>query len=271
MEDQTIEKVFPAGEHPAIKLSNIAGKVIITGSPISEIRVEARKHNNGDVESTIINMNQQEDGCVVIKVEHEQGLLDGLLLRRLCSVDFDIQAPQNCIVEASVISADLEAFNLESDLKFNSVSGEMDLENLRGDLSISTVSGEVEASGLHGNLHIKTVSGDVSMEDSNLVDLKLSTVSADVSLDSAVHLEGSYHLSSVSGDIDWDIPEDTSCRFHSSTISGGIYIETMGGKQRMKGRKYQTLTLGSGGPDIHLSSVSGDLRIRSALAVPTMS
>ena len=270
MSDHTIEEVFSAGENPALKLSNIAGHVTITGAMTSEIRVEARKHNDGDAANTKIHIEQKADGCVEVKVEYEQGLLDGLLSRKFCSVDFDIQVPHNCKVDASVVSADLEALHLEGGLSFSSVSGEMELEDLKGDLSISTVSGDVEASDLHGKLHLNTVSGDVSVDDSELPGLRLSTVSADVSLDTGIAPEGSYHLSSVSGNIDWRVPENTSCRFHSSTLSGHITIDAAGVTQRTKDGKHRSLTLGSGGPDIHLSSVSGNLRVHTTLVAPAV-
>lgn len=271
MSDYDIEKTFAAGDHPALKLSNIAGMVTITGAPISEIRVEAHKHRDAHASQTVVKIEQQADGLVEIKVEPLLGPLSFLTSSKVCSVDFDIEVPHACRVDASVVSADLDASGLQGSISISGVSGELDLEDLQGDLAVTTVSGILQADRLVGTLNLSTVSGNVSLASSDLRTLKLSTVSGDVDLETAVHPEGHYRLSSVSGSVDWTVPYGTACRVKMSSISGMILADTSGaastsGAARSSARaERRTLTLGEGGPEISLSTVSGDLHIRTAL------
>jgi DUF4097 and DUF4098 domain-containing protein YvlB len=157
---------------------------------------------------------------------------------------------------------------LQGDLQASGVSGELELENLDGAISISTVSGEVDASNLLGNLHLSTVSGDVTLEHSDLQSLKLSTISARVEIETAIHPDGVYRLSTISGDIDWLMPEDPACRVKSSAISGRVVVASPGTRTHHTSGKRHSLILGEGGPDVILSSISGDLKIHTSIATP---
>jgi len=147
-------------------------------------------------------------------------------------------------------------------------------------LSARSVSGDVEARGLRGPVDARSVSGDVHVASAG--EVSASSVSGDVFASMGRIPTRGVSFRSVSGDVTLELPAGTDADFSARTISGEIDSDfpiTLQGRQgrgrdrdddddrgwpRVRVRVGQDMhgTLGRGGPDLSVSTVSGDINLR---------
>lgn len=133
-------------------------------------------------------------------------------------------------------------------------------------VSAGTVSGNVDVTGAHGDVDVRSVSGDVRLDHLHATAIRATSVSGDVDV-TADELTGRGDLTfrSVSGDVTLNVPKDFAADLSMTTVSGDINSDfpiTLGGNNRMSRRRLQA-RIGAGGRRLDVSTVSGDLRIRS--------
>jgi DUF4097 and DUF4098 domain-containing protein YvlB len=123
-------------------------------------------------------------------------------------------------------------------------SGEADLTLMvpaNAHVELETVSADVSAQNLRGPLKIKTVSGAAQLQLSSS-EVSVQTVSGDITLRGASHAT---FAKSVSGDI------------HLAGIQDKLAAETVSGNVQVDGGRFS---------EVHLKSVSGDMRLDASLA-----
>ena len=125
------------------------------------------------------------------------------------------------------------------------------------------VSGDVEAEGLRGTVDARSVSGDVRLSTSGYGEA--STVSGEIfaSLGSG-RWPGELDFRTVSGDITLELPARTSTEVRVETMSGEIHSDFPLDVERRSMRRRARGTLGEGGRELYLTTLSGDVRLRRA-------
>lgn len=129
----------------------------------------------------------------------------------------------------------------------------------------STVSGDIELTGAHGDITAGSVSGDVKLDHLHATSVRVSTVSGDIDVRvDELTGRGDFSFHSVSGDVSLEVPRDFGAELSMSTVSGDIDSDfpiTIG-NGRMS-RRSVNARIGGGGRRLDVSTVSGDLRIRT--------
>ncbi|HEX2095229.1 MAG TPA: DUF4097 family beta strand repeat-containing protein [Longimicrobiaceae bacterium] len=122
------------------------------------------------------------------------------------------------------------------------------------------VSGDVEAEGLRSNVEARSVSGDIRLSTSGYGEA--STVSGEIfaALGSAAW-QDELDFSTVSGDITLELPARTSAEVRVETLSGEIDSDFPLEVERRNVRRRARGTLGSGGRELYLTTLSGDVRL----------
>lgn len=145
------------------------------------------------------------------------------------SVDFEVRVPADVVFEGTMVSGDVRAEGLRSDVRATTVSG---------DVFVAT-------SGVGWG---KTVSGDIEirMGSVDFGDLDFATVSGDIVLHLPPGVGAEVDFESLSGDFETDFPIEVSRR-------RGRFVGS-----EVEGR------LGAGGPRLSFKTVSGDVRLRRA-------
>lgn len=125
------------------------------------------------------------------------------------------------------------------------------------------VSGDVEAEGLRGSVDARSVSGDVRLSTSGYGEA--STVSGEIfaSLGSG-RWPGELDFRTVSGDITLELPARTSTEVRVETMSGEIHSDFPLDVERRSLRRRARGTLGEGGRELYVTTLSGDVRLRRA-------
>ena len=119
-------------------------------------------------------------------------------------------------------------------LSATSVAGEISAEQIQSDVNVTMVSGRVLVAGAGFPVRVTSVSGDVRIE-----------VPANTNAD--------FQATTLSGDIESDVP--LSSRTRNVRLPDGQRIDGFGPKN-------VRATIGSGGPDLHVTTVSGDIELR---------
>lgn len=295
-----LHREIPVGEAPALYLSNISGKIIIRSHAQEKITLNALKvikTSNLEKAQELaekIKIEIEVDGEKInIRTEYPRsGFLRGFsawvnyeisvppktqLNIKTTSADAEIEGVEQKI-RVNTVSGDLQAEMIKGNINFTSVSGDLFLQDIQGDLFLKGTSSDVESEGIKGDIRIDCVSGDIELcringdidasTTSGDMDieqdrggLNLGTISGDIEVRTKISPESEYNIETTSGEIFFYLPEDSDagleCESHSGSIKTRIPLKLLS-----TSRNYLDGELGSGGPRIHLSTVSGDIQVR---------
>ena len=231
----------PVAAGNTVSVRNISGDVKITPSTSGRVEVLGFKQGNGRALDRIrADVKQTSRGIIVcVLYDSSTDCDDNHSDRRgwrdddngNASIDLEVAVPTNLVVEAT------------------SVSGDVDVSGAHGDITAGSVSGDVHLDHLHANsIEAHSVSGGV-----------------EVSVDELTG-RGDFKFHSVSGDVTLSVPRDFGADLSMTTVSGDIDSDfpiTIGGTGRVNRRSVNG-RIGSGGRKLDVSTVSGDLRLRTA-------
>lgn len=233
--DFHFERRLSAGQR--VHARNINGNVTVTPSSSGRVEIVGVRHGR-NADRLTAQVTETSDGLVVCVVRLDSDdECDGNGYHQHSddnhdwgsgSVNLEIRLPSGVEVDASSVSGNVSVAGAEGDVRATSVSGDVRLERLRASsVEARTVSGEIEASieslSGRGSLSFKSVSGDVNLQLPRSLDADLS-------------------MSSVSGQLDSD------------------FQLTLGGRTS---RRRIEARIGRGGRDLDVTTVSGDVRLRT--------
>lgn len=228
---------IPAGK--TVEVKGVRGTIRALPASGSEVEVVAtRRGGRSDPESVRIEVVPHDGGVTVCAVyprgtrsrdegynRCEPGDWRGLNVQdNDVAVDFTVRVPAGVRLAARNVSGDVAAEGLRGYVEARSVSGDVRISTT-GFGEASTVSGGIHAtlgsSGWSGDLDFRTVSGDVTLE----LPARVST---------------EVRLETMSGDIRSDFP---------------LEVERRQMRRRVRG------TLGDGGRELHVTTLSGNVRL----------
>lgn len=222
-----------------LEIRGITGSVLAERAPGATARVTARKRGRPtDLDEVEIRMSETPDGYTVCAIygrpangtdcrdpvghddhENRNRSID-------VEVEFVVQVPAGVEFIGTMVTGDVRAEDLESDVTATSVTG---------DVVVSTT----------GSVRANSVSGDLDIEAGRLVgNQRFHTVSGDITLYLPPDVDADLRFESLSGDLDADFDLDVSRD-----------------ERRWVGSRVRA-TLGDGGPSLVLKTVSGDVRLR---------
>jgi len=174
------------------------------------------------------------------------------------SIDYEIQAPPDAYLDAG------------------SGSGNVSDEGVGANAKLSTGSGSIQATGLQGGFTVGTGSGNIYAEQVGAGDVKASTGSGSIELK---NLHGGLQAGTGSGNIKVDGTPAAPWRLHTgsgsveiwtnnaglildaSTGSGSIHSDRDIVSHGTMDRHHVKGAIGGGGPEVHISTGSGSIRV----------
>lgn len=130
-------------------------------------------------------------------------------------------------------------------------------------LAAHNVTGDVDAEGMRGYVDARSVSGDVRISTTGFGEA--STVSGEiVAVLGSGGWSGDLDFRTVSGDITLELPARTSTEVRVETMSGDIESDFPLDVERRSMRRRARGTLGQGGRELYVTTLSGDVRLRRA-------
>ena len=198
-----------------LRLHLPAGRIDITtwDEPTADVQVEPLDGSAAAAElaaSVKQQLRDRPDGGheLLIETPGRKGILG---FRREPELLFRISAPHGTHVVAETASADVDGRGRFGGFEVKTASGDVTVEETTGDVTLKTVSGDVDLTTAGAGARINTVSGDVQI-GSVAGDAVLNLVSGDVHVGEA---GASISVKSVSGDVDLDAVRRGEVRLQS--------------------------------------------------------
>jgi len=144
----------------------------------------------------------------------------------------------------------------------NDVQVDFRIELPRGvDFTGRTVNGEVDARNLESDVRAITVNGDIDVSTTGFAEAETVNGSIDAIV-GARELGVGASFSTVNGSITLDLDDEVDANLDASWLNGGFESDlpfTLEGRMSRRSAKGR---LGNGGPELELSTVNGSIRIR---------
>jgi len=123
-------------------------------------------------------------------------------------------------------------------------------------LYLSTIGGRVDVAGVEGLVRMDSIAGRVTAAGVRAADL--SSIAGGLSLTLAPLGSRGVSLSSIVGGVELNFPRSANADVRISSVQGNVASDWPG----RSGSERQSYRLGSGGPNVSISSVIGEVRIR---------
>ncbi len=209
-------------------LNGISGNVTITGMPgassviiTGEKRVQSESDEDAQtfLQELTVNVDELPNE---VRVETDRPQCNE---GRNYIVDYTITLPDFLKTQVNIISGDVTADAMESDLVLNNLSGDITITNIHGSADIDMFNGTIEA--------------EVTLP-----------------------LNGKIDLNTFDGDINLSIPENTSAEFSATVANGTISVTNLDLLNKVETSTSQRGRLGSGQGSISLKAgQSGDIDV----------
>ena len=222
----------------AIEIKGVNGGIFVEAGTGSEVQVLARKSAR----------RSDPDEVTIEVVEHADGVT-------LCAVYPTPRgsSPNQCG----------PGENGRMNTKNNDVEVEFTVRVPAGVRFIGrTVNGSIEARGLKGDVEAYTVNGSIGVATRGVA--RATTVNGSIDAEMGAAVADAVEFETVNGGITLTVPAGTGAEVRASTVNGDISTDfplTVRGKFS---RRSITGTIGRGGPQLNMSTVNGDIRLRSA-------
>ncbi|HVF30399.1 MAG TPA: DUF4097 family beta strand repeat-containing protein [Pyrinomonadaceae bacterium] len=230
-ETEKFEQNYPISRNGNVSVSNVNGSITVEAWDRDEVHLEAikiadSKETLGDVELMITSTADSFS----VEAEYKQWKWNekqpGQKYRKL-EVQFRLSVPRTAVLnQIETVNGSVTVSNFTNITKISAVNGNVNANNIRGMASLDTVNGEVIA--------------DFDRVDSG----------------------NKINLSTVNGKVRLTLPSDVSATIRAESLNGNI-INDFG--LPIKKGEYVGRTLygrvGSGGSQVKLSSVNGDLTV----------
>lgn len=234
------EKALSAGS--SVSVHNLNGDVTVTQSTSGKVEIVGVKHGN----------KRYLDEVTLEVVETRTGIM-------VCSIFKNVD-----------MTCDESGFRVHEhrsrrDRDWDDLSIDIEVKLPKGmELNAHSVSGNVSVVGAEGDVRAGSVSGDVRMELQRAVSVRASSVSGNVTVGvGALAGSGDLKFTSVSGNVTAELPQGLDADVTMRSVSGSFDSDfplTLNGRvsrNRLEGR------IGKGGRELDLSTVSGNVRLRS--------
>lgn len=269
-----LDTLVPLSATGTVDLSNVGGRISVTGWDRNEVRVQATG-TQGDVRF------HAAPARVSLSVEHEHGEHHG-------DVRYELSVPRGARVLMHSMTGELVGRDLSGEVEARSMTGSIRLDGV-GRAVASSMSGSVRLTGVRSGVNASAVTGDLVLEDVQ-GEIEASSTSGSVIIRSArarvvragsmsgnilyqgsLERDGRYELQSHSGNVSLVLPDDADALLAVETFSGNITsdftIVLQPGTVSTQ-RRFELSIGGSGrtGPRVSATSFSGSIAIRRASA-----
>ena len=181
----------------------------------------------------------------------------------ICRTKLDVYIPEDSIeiLKIETVSSDTSVSNLKVDkFSFSAVSGDFKGESLfASDLRLNSISGDISLKEYKGDININNVSGDVVLEGGRQNDnIEAVTVSGEVYIEQED--PSNMNIRTISGGVEINLSEDARFYLKVTTVSGDIETK-FPIKVISSSRRDLEGVVGSDEKEINLSTTSGDIDI----------
>ncbi len=253
-DEEKIQKSFtlPAAGHKSLEIDNVWGSIEVVADTSDKVEMTVTRTNRAESKEKL----EQAKKEVTLDITQEEGALK-----------LYVNGPFRCQCDDCRHSRDDEGYRVKMDFKVH-VPRDIDVK-------VKTVNeGRVVVKNTNGNFFVRNVNGDIEME--NVAGSGTArTVNGPVIVSFRQNPHENSEFKTVNGNIELRFAHDLSADFRFKTFNGGIYSdfpvttlpvhgiqeERRGGKMVYRADRFTGARVNSGGPEIQIENLNGDIRI----------
>jgi hypothetical protein len=253
-DQETIEKSFsmPPSQHKSLEIDNVYGSIEIVGDSADQVQLVVKKTLRAESKEQLEKARKE----VTLDITQEEGALK-----------FYVNGPFRCRCSDCDGFHEREGYVVKMDFQLH-VPREIDLK-------VKTVNeGRVTVRNVAGSFLVRNVNGDIEME--NVAGSGTAhTVNGPVKVSFRQNPRENSEFRTVNGSVELRFAHDLSADFRFKTFNGGVYSdfpvsalpihpmqeEHRGAKVIFRADRYTGARVNSGGPEIKIENLNGDIRI----------
>ncbi len=253
-EQETIQKSFsmPASQHRSLEVDNVFGSIEVIGDTSDQVQLVVNKTTRAESKDKL----EQAKKEVTLDITQQEG-----------SLKFYVNGPFRCQCPDCVSFHGDEGYVVKMDFQLR-VPSDIDVK-------VKTVNeGRVLVRNINGSFLVRNVNGDIAME--NVAGSGTArTVNGPVKVSFRQNPRESSDFRTVNGNVELRFAHDLSADFRFKTFNGGVFSdfpvtalpvhalqeEHRGGKIIFRADRYTGARVNSGGPEIKVENLNGDIRI----------
>lgn len=235
--EQTFDQTYPLASGGEVSIHNVNGSIEVGTWNRDEVRIVAVKKVRASsgaraddiLERTRIEVQSSADR---VEVKTELPSSSGGFLSWVfgndsnASVSYEVTVPSR------------------ADVDLNTTNGRLKVRGVAGRVEASSTNGHIDMADIRGSVDASTTNGGVSVE--------LAEVAAGQDMS----------FSSTNGGIRVTVPRSARLSIRASTTNGGIHLDDLSADIRSKSRRRLVADVNGGGPEVHVSTTNGGIRIQ---------
>jgi len=253
-DEEKIQKSFtlPAAGQKLLEIDNVWGSIEVVADTTDKVELTVARTNRAESKEKLERAKKE----VTLDVTQEEGTLK-----------LYVNGPFRCQCDDCRHARDDDGYRVKMDFK---VRVPRDI-----DIKVKTVNeGRVKVSNVNGSFVVRNVNGDIEM-DNVAGSGSARTVNGPVIVSFRQNPRENSEFKTVNGNIELRFAHELSADFRFKTFNGGVYSdfpvttspvhaiqqERRGGKMVYRADRFTEARVNSGGPEIQIENLNGDIRI----------
>jgi DUF4097 and DUF4098 domain-containing protein YvlB len=273
---QQVERTMAVAPRVAVSVCVVSGDLTVRGWDRNEVR--ARSPDGTQIELAR-NDQMSSQPATELQVTSAGGHRTHANASCFPSADIQLDVPRGAALKLQTSSGDIsvtevarvDADSQSGDIVLTKVHGEVNLNTISGEISVRDSNGSFKLHTVGGGIEARTVGGEVTLDHLQMPNIKVNTVSGEMSFTGALARGGHYNFQSISGRLRLALPSDSSFRL-SASLGEAVKFNsdfnlTYSENQRVSGvpshggfRRLEA-TAGSGSAVITVSLLEGAVQI----------
>jgi hypothetical protein len=251
---ETIEKSFSmaGAAHKSLEVDNVWGSIEVVGTSSDQLQLTVNKSTRAESKDKL----EQARKEVTLDITEQPG-----------SLKLYVNGPFRCHCDDGCGHREFEGYVVKMDFKLQ-VPRDIDVK-------VKTVNeGRVVVRDINGSFLVRNVNGDVEMS-SIAGSGTARTVNGPVKVSFRQNPREASDFNTINGNVELRFAQSLAADFRFKTFNGGIYSdfpvtalpvraaqeEHHGAKFVFRADRYTGVRIGSGGPEIKVENLNGDIRI----------
>ncbi|MGC2112667.1 MAG: DUF4097 family beta strand repeat-containing protein [Candidatus Korobacteraceae bacterium] len=278
--EATFDRTLSVSGAVNLDLTTGSGDISVKTGASNQVIVHGRVHSNnwvfgdsGAVQQVESNPPIQQSGN---SIRIGYNLAEDV--KRRVSIDYEVTVPVNTTLDAHSGSGNIEVAGVRSDAQAQTGSGDIRVRDLGGRVHLQTGSGNIRAENSAAPFYAHTGSGDIEAALSGPGDVDVHTGSGTIqvrgirggilahtgsgNIEADGDVTGSWELHSGSGNIRLAFGSNSNFNLDVHTGSGSIHSDLPITVQGSLGNRSLKGAVRGGGPNVQVSTGSGDIDIR---------
>jgi len=260
-EREEIRQTYELSPGARVSVVSISGPVEIETSSgsVAEVHVIRSARNQADLQYRRVII-EHTSNSLTVRGEHDHGSPRGVQVNQHVM----LKLPLNVDLNVNSISGHAIVGDIGGRAHINSISGPVTIGDVSGEAVVTSVSGRLSIGRAGGQVQVRSISGSVEIGQA-VGRFEATSISGSVKATVAQISAGGITIDSISGGVTLRLNEAVNAEIHASHYSGEVYLNVPNVviQGKMTPSEVRGL-IGSGGPTISISNVSGSITLQRA-------